>query len=81
MKLEYLASVILQTNFRNGFSAFRRNNSLLMKLECQSFRETTVLTEQRAVFVLGQMRDLGHALMNQSPCRTCVALPGSWCQG
>ena len=31
--------------FRDGFSAFRRNNCLLMKLESQIFRETMVHVE------------------------------------
>ena len=36
--------VISKTNFRDSFSAFRRNNYLLTKLEHKIFRETMVVT-------------------------------------
>ena len=37
------AKVVSKVNFSDGFSAFRRNNYLLTKLEHQIFRETMVL--------------------------------------
>ena len=49
MKLEHVANVLSEANFREGFSAFRRNNYFVSKLEHQIFRETMVFAYVQTV--------------------------------